>query len=130
MQSTNPSKLHFCYLKIDSVRNKFTYFQEVINGNVDVASSAQFVLEGYHSSYRLDVSSESGGILLYVRSSIPSRHLFCENLCGSIQVVPFEINLRKEKWLVISVSRDISSSQNREYFLNNLTNMTDIFADT
>ena len=97
---------------------------------MDVASSAQFVFEGYHSSYRLDVSSESGGILLYVRSSIPSRHLFCENLCGSIQAVPFEINLRKEKWLVISVYCDISSSQNLEYFLNNLTHMIDFFADT
>ena len=51
----------------------------------------------------LDVSNRSGGILVYVKSSIPSRRLSCDNLCDSIQAVPFEINLRKEKWLVISI---------------------------
>ena len=90
--------------------------------------SAQFVLEGYHSPYRLDVSSRSGGILVYVKSSIPSRRLSCENLCNSVQAIPFEINLRKEKWLVISIYRP--PSQNSEYFLNNLTVMIDFFADT
>ena len=78
--------------------------------------------------YRLDVSNRSGGILVYVKSSIPSRRLSCENLCNSIQAVPFEINLRKEKWLVISIYRP--PSHNSEYFLNNLTKMIDLFADT
>ena len=59
LRSTDPSNLDFCYLNINSVRNKFTDFQEIINGNVDVVStaeikmeasfpSAQFVFEGYH----------------------------------------------------------------------------------
>ena len=90
--------------------------------------SAQFVFEGYHSPYRLDVSNRSGGILVYVKSSIPSRRLSCENLCDSIQAVHFEINLRKEKWLVISIYRP--PSHNSEYFLNNLTKMIDLSADT
>ena len=139
LRSNNPSNLNFCYLNINSVRNKFTDFQEIINGNVDVISiaetkidasfpSAQFVFEGYHSPYRLDVSNRSGGILVYVKSSIPSRRLSCENLCDSIQAVPFEINLRKEKWLVISIYRP--PSHNSEYFLHNLTKMIDLFADT
>ena len=139
LRSNNPSNLNFCYLNINSVRNKFSDFQEIINGNVDVISiaetkidasfpSAQFVFEGYHSPYRLDVSNRSGGIPVYVKSSIPSRRLSCENLCDSIQAVPFEINLRKEKWLVISIYRP--PSHNSEYFLNNLTKMIDLFADT
>ena len=90
--------------------------------------SAQFVFEGYHWAYRLDKSGKSGGILVHVKSSIPSRRLSCENLCNSIQAVPFEINLRKEKWLVIPIYR--LPSQNNEYFLNNLTKITDFFADT
>ena len=80
--STNPSYLHFCYLNVNLVR-EFTNFQEVINGNKDVVStaetkigasfpSAQLVFEGYHSWYRLDTSSKSGGNLVYVNSSIPS----------------------------------------------------------
>ena len=110
-----------------------------MNGNVDVVSiaqtkvdaffpSAKFVLEGYNLPYRLDISSRSGGILVYVKSSIPSRRLSCENLCDSIQAVSFEINLRKEKWLVISIYLPLS--QNSEFFLNNLTVMFDFFANT
>ena len=129
LRSSNPCNLNFYYLNINSVRNKFTDFQE-INGKVDVISiaetkidasfpSAQFVVEGYHSPYRLDASNRSGGILVYVKSSIPSLCLSCENLCDSIQPVPFEINLRKEKWLMISIYHP--PSHNSEYFLNNLT---------
>ena len=62
----------FCYLDINSVRNKFTDLQTIINKNVDLVSiaktkldasfpSAQFTLEGYHTPYRLDVNNKSGG---------------------------------------------------------------------
>ena len=96
LRSTDPSNLDFCYLNINSVRNKSTDFQEIINGNVDVVStaeikmeapfpSAQFVFEGYHWPYRLDISIKSGGILVYVKFSIPSRCLSWEKLCNFIQ---------------------------------------------
>ena len=49
--------------------------------------------------------NKSGGILLSVKSSIQSRCLSYEELCSSIQAIPFEINLRKEKWIVMSVYR-------------------------
>ena len=108
LRRANPANLNFCYLNINSVRNNFTDFQEIVNGNVDVASiaetkidaffpSTQFVLEGYHSPCRLDISSRSGGILVYVESSIPLCRLFGENLCDSIQAVPFENNFKKRK---------------------------------
>ena len=90
--------------------------------------SAQFVFEGYHWSYRLEISSKSEGILVYEKSSIPSRRLPCENLCNSTRAVIFEIDLRKEKWLVMSIYRP--PSQSCEHFLNNLTNLIDFFADT
>ena len=38
-----------------------------------VLPTAQFVLEGYHSRYRLDTSNNNYGILVYVKSSISSR---------------------------------------------------------
>ena len=83
---------------------------------------------GYHTPYRLDVNSKNGGLLVYVKSSIPSRSLSCNKDCNSIQAIPFEINLRKEKWLVISIYRPLS--QNSEYFLNSLTKIIDYFANT
>ena len=72
------------------------------------------------------MSEKSDGILVYINSSIPSRQLHCRNLNLSIEVVPFEINLRKDKWLVISVYRP--PSQNSEYLLYGLDEMIDYFS--
>ena len=120
------------------MRNKFSDLQEVINGNVDIISiaetkidaslpSAQFVLDGYHLPYSMDVTERKGGILVYVKPSIPFRRLTCGNLCDSIQAIPFEINLRKEKWLVISVYTP--PKQDREYLLNSVTKLIYLFCN-
>lgn len=96
------------------MRNKFTDLRTIINGKIDIVSIAetkldssfpcgQFFLDGYHTPYRLDINNKSGGLLVYVKSSIPSLRLTCDVVCNSIQAIPFEINLRKEKWLVISI---------------------------
>ena len=63
----------------------------------ETKTDASFSAEGYHKPYRLDVSEKSGSILVYINSSIPSRQLHCGNLNLSIQAVPFDINLRKDK---------------------------------
>ena len=120
------------------MRNKVTDLQTIINGNVDIVSvmetkldasfsSVQFTLEGYHTPCRLDINN-SGGILVYVKSSVPLSCLSFEELCISIQAIPFDINLRKGKWLVISIYRP--PSQNSEYFLKSLTKIIDYFANT
>ena len=56
---------------------------------------------------------------------MPILQLNCGNLCKSIQAVPFEINLRKEKLLVISIYWP--PSQNSEFFRNSFTNILDHF---
>ena len=79
--------------------------QEIINGNIDVLAvtktkidvflqSALFCLEGFYRPYRLDCSRKSGGILVYVRLSLPSRKLKCQNIPFGIQAIPSEINLK------------------------------------
>ena len=122
----------FSYLNINSIRNKLSDLQQVICDSVSILTiaetkidssfpTAQFRLANYHTPYRLDISNKSGGILVYIKSNIPTRQLNCGDLCKSIQAVPFEINLRKEKWLVISICRP--PSQNSEFFLNTLTSI-------
>ena len=139
LRNDNRSNLNFYYFSIKTVRNKFTDLQTIMNGNVDIVSiaetklgasfsSAQFTLEGYRTSYRLDLNDKSNGIFIYAKSSIALRCLSYEELCISIQDILFEINLRKEKWLVISVYRP--SLQNSEYFLNFLTKVIDYFGNT
>ena len=95
-KSSNPSKLNFAYLNINLVRNKFGNFKEIINGNVDFSTIAEtkldrsfptwkFELEGYYSPFRLDMAKQSGGLLVYIKSSIPSRQLSYGSICDSIQ---------------------------------------------
>ena len=109
-QSTNNG------LNINSIRNKFNNLQELIKDNIDVAMIAeaktdasyqviQFLLENYHQSFRLDINSKVEGIFAYVKSSVPSRQLKCDTLLKPIHATPFELNLRKKKWLVISIYR-------------------------
>ena len=88
--------------------------------------TAQFLAEGYHKPYRLDVSEKSGGILVYINSPMSSRQLHRGNLNWSIQEATLEINLRKEKCLVISVYRP--PSQNSECSLHELDKLVDYFS--
>ena len=72
MRNDNPSNLNFCYLNINSVRNKFTDLQTIIQDIVSIAEtkldtsfpSAQFTLEEYHTPYRIDINNKNGGILV------------------------------------------------------------------
>ena len=135
----NPANPIFAYLNINSIRNKFNDLQEVIKSNIDVVmiaetktdapfTTAQFLLDNYHQSFRLDINSKSGGILVYLKSSFSSRKLKCYVLLKSIQAIPFELNLRKEKWLVTSIHRP--PSQDSEFFLNSLTIILNQFTKT
>ena len=83
-------------------------FLEISQNSHDVAFVAEtkidssfptdeFSLEGYHSPYRLDVSNGSDGLLVYINASIPIQQLNYEIKCKDIQIIPFEINLTKEK---------------------------------
>ena len=130
LKSNNSSNLNFAYLNINSVKNKFENFKEIINGNVDIFTIAetkldgslptsQFELEGYYSPFRLDITKQSGGLFAYIKSSIPSIQLYYGSICDSMQAIPFEINLRQEKRLMISIYR--APSQDSGFFIHSLT---------
>ena len=137
LKPNNPSNLNFAYLNINSVRNKFENFKKIINGNVDIFTisetkldgffhTSQFELDGYYSPFCLDITKQSGGLLMYINSSIPLRQLSYGSLCNSIQAIPFEINLRQEKWLMILIY--CPPSQDSGFFIHSLTEIIDHFA--
>ena len=88
-------------------------FRDVVMDNVDILAIAETklmnrspqLLVECHSSYRLSKSPKKGGIFVYVKSLISFRQLNFPNLPFKIQAIPFKLNLRKEKWLVISIYR-------------------------
>ena len=88
-------------------------------------TTAQFLLNNYRQPFRLDINSKSGSIIIYVKSSVHLRKLKYDVLLKSIQAIPFKLNLRKDKWLVISIYRP--PSQDCEFFLNSLTVILDHF---
>ena len=89
---------------------------DLIRDNVDVVvfsetkhdgsfQDAQFSIPGFKKPYRLDISGNSGGILVFVNESIPSRKLDGIPLPSDIQAIPIELNLRKTKWLLLPIYR-------------------------
>ena len=110
----NPKDIIFFYININSIRNRFSSLCSLVSSHVDILSIAetkldysfsktQFLIPNFHQPLRLDISRNSGGLLVFVRSSIPTRMLSNYRLPPDIPAIPFEINLRKEKWLFISV---------------------------
>ena len=82
----NHNNFNFSYLNINSIRNKFDNVKLIIDEHVDILCvaeakidnsfpTAQFSWPGYHKPYRLDISDRKGGLLVYIRSHLPSLRL-------------------------------------------------------
>ena len=104
------------HLNINSIRNKFEEFKEIIvKGSLDciVISETkldntfplqQFTINGYKPPLRLDRNAHGGGLLVYIKHNLPSKILTkLEN--SSIELIPFELNLVKHKWLILATYR-------------------------
>ena len=100
----------------------FTIAETKIDSSFPVS---QFKQTGYKIPYRLDISDTSGGLLVYVKCGLPSRLLTNFSLPGDVQIIPFELKLHKEKWLVVSSYRP--PKQNLSYFLEHLSNLLDFY---
>ena len=130
--------VQLAYLNINSVRNKFSSLLTTLNGNLDVVAiaetkidnsfpSSQFLITNFKTPFRLDVSQNKDGLLVYVKNGIPSRQLSNLSLPNDIQVIIVEIRLTKTKWLAIFIYRP--PSQHLEYFLNNLNFLLDFYSE-
>lgn len=99
---------------MNSIRNKFDNQQNIFKSNVNILiveetkivqsfPMAQFLIEAFPKPLKLDVSDRTGGLLVYLRSYIPSHQLIKFQASSTIQAILFEINLRKEKWFFLSI---------------------------
>ena len=126
------------YLNINSVRNKFDALKEIASQSLDVLMIAetkldatfptgQFTIEGFATPFRLDRNANGGGILVYVRSDIPSHQVNSYKFSAGIECISFEINLRKKKWVLFSVYRPPTQSQ--DHLFENLGRALDHYSD-
>ena len=102
------------HININSFRYKYVALQEVLyDGLVDILAvqetkldssytNTQFEVPGYRL-YREDRNQHGGGIILYVRSDIPSRRVNIDLTHG--ENVTIELTVNKSKWLISSIYR-------------------------
>ena len=86
-------------------------------------STNQFLIGGCKSPYRPNVSGNSGGVLVYVRDNLLSKQLNTLSIQPDIQVVLFEINFRKQKWLMLAIYKP--PKQNSRYFVEQISKLLD-----
>ena len=107
LRLSNPKNVRLSYLNVKTIRDKLENLQEIIKQDVDVLAvaetkadssfpSAHFFLDGYLSLYRLDISRDSGGLLVYVKAKKPSCHFSLPQFQFRLQAFPFEFNLKKK----------------------------------
>ena len=87
-------------------------------------TKSQFFVEGFKKPIRLDFSKKSGGLLLYVKDHLPLRQLSNNLLPQGIECLTLELNLRKTKWLILSIYRN-PSLQKLKPFLEELSKVLD-----
>ena len=125
------------YININSVRNKFEHFSQMIRDKLDVLiiaetkldssfPSSQFTINGFKAPIRLDITRNSGGLLVYSREDILCRKIEGLEIPKDIQAIPIEINIRKQKWLLLPIYR--SPTQDPCYFVDNVCRIIDGYA--
>ena len=62
-------------------------------------------------------------MLVYIEFLLPSRTMSNFKLPENIQVILFELNLRKEKWLLVSIYK--SPLQSNKYLYDTLNDLLD-----
>ena len=129
----HPKKVCLSHINF-SIRNKLDSLFEFTYGLVDFLAvsetkldssfpTGQFNLPGFRTPYRKDLSAKSGGLLVDVNSNIPSKVLKIFDCPSDIQVIPVEIILKKQKWLVIAIYTPPSHCKN--YFITELIKILD-----
>ena len=123
------------YLNINSVRNKFADFSELIANYVDIIILAetklditfprnQFSLPDFKAPIRVDCNANSGGLLALISQQITSKEMKNIPISSDIQAVAIELNVKNTKWLLLPIYRP--PCQKETYFLEEIQRASDI----
>ena len=104
----NANRIIIAQLNINSIRNKIDMLSTIVRNKIDILCITEtklddtfplsnFLISDFSPPYRLDRSSKGGGILVYVRSDIPSKELKSIPIPKCMECACFEINLYKKK---------------------------------
>ena len=140
LRISNPKKVTLGHLNINSIPKKFDGIMDIVGKKLDIFlisetkidpsfPDAQFFYDGYSIPYRKDRSlGGGGGLLMYVNENIPSRKLNEHILPIDIEIMCVEVNLRKQKWILVGIYRP--PNMNESYFLGHLSRVIDLYSKT
>ena len=125
------------YINVNSIRNKLDDLKFLLGKSLDIICisetkldetfpTAQFAIEGFSKPYRLDITSNSGGLLFYVKANLPSKLIRFYNFPSEIQCIPIELNISTKKYALLSIYRP--PNQNINFFLDKLSEALDIYS--
>ena len=86
LRVNNPKNFLFAYLNINSIKDKFENLCSLLADKVDILTIAetkpdgsfptnQFLIKGFYQSFQLDISRNSGGLLICIKSSLLGKNL-------------------------------------------------------
>ena len=105
----NVDRIPLGHININSIRNKIDLLFDMLSSRVDIIlisetkidstfPKSQCMMHGYSEPYRLDRTANGGGLLLYVRSDIPTRRL--PLVTETVECIMIEATISKKKWLI------------------------------
>ena len=89
-------------------------------------TTSSFLIDGFFSSFPLDRNRIGGGILICVRSDIPSKLLTKHSFPNDIEGLLVEINFWKNTWLLFGTYHSLW--QNDQYYFDCLDKALDVYS--
>ena len=86
----------------------------------------QFAIKGFGKPYHLDITSNSAGLLFYVKANLPSKLIGFYNFSSEIQCILIVSNISTKKYALLSIYRPPNQSIN--FFLDKLSEALDIYS--
>ena len=132
-----PKNIILSYISVNSIRNKLDDLKLLLGKSLNIICisetkldetfpTVQFAMEGFSKPYRIDVTSNSGGLLFYVKANLPSKLIRFYNFPNEIQCIPKELNISTKKYALLSIYRP--QNQNINFFLEKLSEALDIYS--
>ena len=90
--------------------------------------TAQSATEGLSKPYCLDITSNRGGLLFYVKANLPSKLICFYNFPTEIQCMLIELNISTKKFALLLIYQPLN--QHINYFLDKLSEALDIYSKT
>ena len=124
-RSKNSDNLVIASLNINSVRNKFDQLKLLVKDYLDILileetkldetfPEGQFYIDGFLPPFRKDRNSYGGGVMIFVRDSIPVKVLDT-TLPNENESIFLELNLKNNKWLLMGTYRPPSQCSKLYY---------------